>query len=388
MRWVAVAVVAGLAVGCVEKPPAPPTEQPATKAPDAASAPAAPAPPVAVVTPGTDGRPPEFDPSDPGRTLRWFAVLTEESLRPGLNRQQIAVRSQSVQNALAQCPGKTVRWKLAVERTAADGGLAFAPLRWTVPPGRAGQPPAVDLRVLPWNAANLDPTFKCPPDAGLSNVRPGQDGVTVQGKVTAINVADLGNWFVLLDEVRFNPGPDAGSSLRTDNSPPGAFDTDDPDKAFAWLRQQFYEVADPFRTPAERGVKKRNAESRLRSLNGKQVRWRWPVTVTPDSRVSVEVVPFYDYPHQVSTVMGLFLRQPRSPGRAGQPAAARGLGYDREFPPPGGTPFPAEVLAKIRSAGKATVSGKVALVTAADGGVYPPRGLEIAVRLDDIVIEP
>ena len=56
--------------------------------------------------------------------------------------------------------------------------------------------------------------------------------------------------------------------------------------------------------------------------------------------------------------------------------------------PPGAKGMDPDVIAKIRTSNKSTVSGKLAKILFAEVGTCPPRALEIAVRLDDVAVEP
>jgi hypothetical protein len=379
-------MLAGCAGETSQKPPeSPPPAKPFDTANSRGISGTAPAEPP--VVPASDGRPPAFDPDDAARTLRWFASRTEQFRQQALPRAQVAERWKAVQKRLGDEVGKKVTWKLPVGQTEADGVISLSPLLLTDFPERTEQRPHISLLVRPWNSANLAPAFKRPAEGEpAAGVRPGQDSVTVQGRVTSINTVEGYAWVVSLYDLRFNPPPDSGSVLRSDSQPPEELDPADADKSFAWLRQQYHRVADPFASPQDRDRRKKSLETRFRGLAGTRVSWRWPVTVD-DNGVTVQPLAAYDYPTQMATAMGVLLRQPRQRGGPGQ--AAKGSEYGREFfGSPSGKRLTPEETAKIREAKKATVSGKIFKVGAADGGAYPPHALEIAILLDDVELTP
>lgn len=332
--------------------------------------------------PEADSRPPRFDAADGNRTLRWIASLTEPFRKPAPARGGSADQGKAAREALAEAVRQTVKWKMPVEAVKVDGSLLFSPFRTTAFPDRSEKHPEIALRVRPWNAVQLESSFACPADPWRLALRPGSDSITVSGQIVAINTADLYNWHVSLYDIHFAPDGDAAPPPAPAIPPPEEFDPGDPDKSFAWLRQQLAPALDPFGTPGERERRKSEATARLRALTGTKVRWRWPSTVASDSAVATQDLAFADYSRQMAVAMSLWLKNPATPSPRQPPyiKAFAVVGKNKVIDP--------EVIAKVRESKKSTISGKVAKLLFAEAGNYPPQALEIGVRLDDVSIEP
>jgi hypothetical protein len=329
-----------------------------------------------------DSRPPIFDPADAHRTLRWIASVTEQSRRPDPKRTRSADQWKAAQNTLLEAVKQTVHWKLTVDSVNGDGSLLFLPLRTTSFPDHSEKHPEITLRVRPWNTTQLDSPFACPAEPWRSALRAGQDSVTVAGQITGVNTGDMYNWSVALYEIQILPNTNAAPTPEPKSQSAEGFDPEDPDKSFAWLRQQIDPSLDPFATPAEREKRKKEVTSQLRSLTGTKVHWRWPIAVENDYAVATQDIIFADYPRQMGVAMSLWLKNPKS-------SSPRQPPYVKEFfGAPGSKVINPEVTAKIREAKKATLSGKVAKVLFAEAGAYPPRAYEVGVRLDDVLLEP
>jgi hypothetical protein len=391
MRRTAVAVAVVIAVGCGDTQTSTPKE---TRSSEGAAtlkggAGLKTAGVEAPSEPEKDSEPPRFDPADAKRTLRWIGILTQQARQGNASGPKAAEQLKATQKTLLESLKQTVKWKMPVEGTGVDGTLTFAEIRTTTFPDRSEAHPAMTLRIRAWNSIRPNSVFAYPKYPWLSNVRAGQDAVTVQGLITGINSSDLYNWYVSLSEIQFVPDPDSSTPPQPKDQAPERFYPDDADKSCAWLRQQIYLTLDPFGTAADLERNKKELLSQLRSLSGTKVRWRCPAAMVNEFGIVTQNMTFDDYQHQVSVAMTLWLKQPKITGKSGQSRAQSRLEYAKEFAwPAGTTKANPEVIGKIREAKSFTVSGKIAKVAAADGGIFPPRALEIAVRLDDVVVEP
>ncbi len=389
MRWAALAVAAVTLAGCGVKIDFPQSAgRPAATGGVENRAPTTGDSAGVAVEPATDRDPPRFDAFDAPRTLRWIATLTEPARGLALNRRRRSEQGRAVQSVLADCLGKTVKWKLPVGGAGPDGSVAFTPLVLTAIPDRSPQHPQMSLTVRPWNAPRPESPFMCPPGAGLSRLVAGQDSLTLQGVVTGITTTDNYNWFVSLYEIQISSATAPAAPPEAAKPPADGFDSADAEKAFAWLRHEHNLIYDPLATPEERKRRTRDLAARVRALAGTKVRWRWPTGTLEGSRGVARDLTAYDYPMQLPVVMSLWLRQAAASGKSGQAAGRGGSGFGREFILSTGPGAPAGAADKIGAVDKSTVSGTVSLITSADGGTYPPHVLEIAVKLDDAVVEP
>jgi hypothetical protein len=330
-----------------------------------------------------DSGPARFDAASAGRTLRWIGGLTEPFRRPTPTRVRPVDQWKAAQDALAEAMRQTVKWKVPVQAVGGDGSILFSPVRTANFPDRSDKHPEITLRIRAWNATQLDSPFACPVQPWQSSLRPGQDSITVTGQVAGINTGDLYNWSVALYAVQLTPDADQAPPPAPESQPADGFAPNDPDKAFAWMRQQVYPTLDPFETPAERERRKKEVTARFRSLAGTTVRWRWPTAVANDFAVTPQDLVFPDYPRQLGVAMTLWFKQRKKSAASGQSEYMKALVGSPKDPV-----VNPELTAKVRASKKSTVSGKVAKVLFAEGGTYPPRVLEIAVRLDDVVVEP
>jgi hypothetical protein len=334
-----------------------------------------------------DKLPPEFDPADGRRTLRWIAALTDNFRHWTLSRTRSSDQ-KVVLSSLSKCLKQTIRWQVPVESVGADGKILFAPFRLTKFPDRSDQRPEITLQLLPWNKPILNPLFDCPPQPWLSNVRAGQDTITVQGVISGITFKDAFIWYISLIDVHFSS--EANPTIVDEQSPVENFAPDDADKSFAWIRQQCYVALDPSLQPPDRKQRTQILHSELRKREGTVVRWQWPTAVVDDNAVTLQTVQLMDYPKQLVVKTGVLLKQLASrSGKAPQSSAPSAQDYSSNFI---GSPMNKllgpDVTRKIRESKKSTVRGKISKILAADYGVFPPSALEIAVRLDDAVVEP
>jgi hypothetical protein len=111
--------------------------------------------------------------------------------------------------------------------------------------------------------------------------------------------------------------------------------------------------------------------------------------VPNDNSVAVQDVASTDYEHQILLATGLVVRPPAGAGKSVKLVAPGRSEYGKVLVgPPGSDVINPVVTAAIRDSKKATVTGKVSKIITNEGALYPPRALEIAVKLDDALIEP
>jgi hypothetical protein len=386
----AIGIAVALTAGCADwKSPAPKDTGTATLTPPTANQSKPTTGPLTLTPePEIDKEPAHFDAADANRTLRWIAAVTQQWRQPA-TAPRTTEQSKAVQSALAECLRQKVKWNFPVEGLGADNALSLAPVRLTRFAGHSEKSPEMTLRVRPWNTVRSESLFVSPPHAWLSTISPGQGMISVQGQIAGIHTDNLYSWFISLSDLRFAPTSDVAQATPPEPPPPEKFDADNADNAYAWLRQRIYTTFDPYGTPGDRERKKKDVLAQFRPLTGTKVRWSWPTSVADEYSVAVQDVVFKDYPQQVLVLLSLHLKQPKRGAKGGQPVPGSRLEYSKEFRgAPGNTMINPETTAKIRDAKKSTVSGKIAKVSYTDGGVYPPRALEIVIRLDDVVIEP
>jgi hypothetical protein len=386
MRWSVLLLALILVNGCEVKP--------STKSADAGAPPATAADKqtmTAVVKapeePEVDKGPPQFDPGNAKRTLRWINSLVQQSRQPVANRSKASEQLKSAQTALSECLKKTVRWKIPFKEITVDGLLMLAPIPLTAGNGSDKQPQTT-ISVRPWNSIRNDSLFLCPSYPWLSGLRGGQDAVIVQGLVVGVT-AHENDWFVSLSEIRFAPASDTDASVSTEPVLSDKIDPDDVDKTFAFLRRRIFKSFDPFVASGDREHLKKLLNTDLRGLSGTKVRWRWPTEVLGESAIAVQDYMTVDYEYQANVAVGLLLKQPKASDKTGQLIAAVHGEYGKALlGAPGSKMINPEVTAKIRESKKATISGKIAKITTVDDRTFPPRAMQIAVWLDDVGVEP
>jgi hypothetical protein len=389
MRWAAAALALGMVAGCQDKRATAPEEAGSAKA-TAKENRNKPEPAVQIQNePETDKEPAGFDVTDARRTLRWIVALTEPFRVPDPKATNVAEQKKKADSALAGCLKKSVKWKIPLESITADGKLVLSPIRTGAFPDRSEKHPEITLTIRPWNYLGKESLFSGPSHSWLSTLRVGQDRLTVHGLITGISYVTLFDWYVSLAEIQISPDSGTSASIETGNRLPEKFDSEDADKAFAWLRREIYLAALPFGDRADRKKRREDLTAKFNSFAGTKIRWSWPAAVGPGDAVAVQDVAVDEYQYQMNVAMGLRLKQPKTTGKAGQARVSGSLEYDKGFfGSPGVKGVNPQVLAKIRETKKATVKGKIVKINFLYDSLDLPRAMQIAVNLDDVSIEP
>jgi hypothetical protein len=373
MRWLVFAFALAVVAGCEEKRSPTSGQVKITEPPAAAKLP---------IEPEPDSEPVRFDPSNAVRTLRWAAAITEPFRLPNSNRGKASDQAKAIRNAVSECLGQTVTWKVPVEKTGVDGSISFLPVRTRYFTDRSDAHPEMTLRIRPWNTTSPQSVFLCPALPELHTLRAGQDSLTVQGRITEFFFRDLYDWYVSLADVQF--AADASTSLKTETFLTKKLDSADADQSFTWLRNKVYSTFDPFTPREELKRRKNDLASDVRSLIGTKVSWRWPATVTDSNKIVVEDMTAYDYSKQIAIRKSLLLKQPGRTSMTGVARVVSGPDYDKVVP----LTVSAEAIAKIRETKKLTLKGKISAILDKSDSPLIPRSLEMAVALDDVSVEP